>query len=162
MRSLATKQYSKSDGFEILDLPQPEVKNPDDVLIKVKAASINPIDLHVANGLGKGYIPGSLPFKIGYDVCGTVVATGSEVSSNIKQGDEVWARVPEQYRGTVSEYVVSPAYATAHTPSSLSHLESASMPLVSLTALQVLDKANDIIEGASRAKLSTSPQGCLE
>ncbi|VUC32860.1 unnamed protein product [Clonostachys rosea] len=159
MRSLATKQYGKPNGFEILDLPKPEIKNPDDVLIKVKATSINPIDLHVANGLGKGYIPGSLPFKIGYDVCGTVVATGTEVSSDIKQGDEVWARVPEEYRGTVSEYVISPAFATAHTPSSLSHLESASMPLVSLTALQVLDKANDIIEGGLEGKTLYIPAG---
>jgi NADPH:quinone reductase-like Zn-dependent oxidoreductase len=57
MRSLATKQYGKPQGYEILDLPIPEIKNPDEVLIKVHASSINPVDMHVATGLAKAFIP---------------------------------------------------------------------------------------------------------
>ena len=57
MRSLATKQYGKPEGYEILDLPKPEAKDPDDVLIKVHAASINPVDIHVATGFAKSVVP---------------------------------------------------------------------------------------------------------
>lgn len=53
MRALAIQKYTKPSGYEILELPVPEIKNPKDIVVKVHAASINPIDVKLANGIAK-------------------------------------------------------------------------------------------------------------
>lgn len=82
------------------------------------------------------------PYKIGYDLSGTIVAVGSAVAltnPDLVPGTEVYTRLPESCRGSVSEYAVSIASATAKKPQSTSHTEAASIPLVSLTTLQTFD-----------------------
>lgn len=101
----------------------------------------------------------SLPFKLGYDVSGTVVAVGSAVSEDLKPGVEVYSRVPEEYRGTASDFVLSPVSATTLKPSSLSHVEAASLPLVALTALRVLDKAEKHFPDGLKDKTVFIPAG---
>jgi NADPH:quinone reductase-like Zn-dependent oxidoreductase len=100
-----------------------------------------------------------LPFKLGYDVSGTVVAVGLEVPSHIHPGVEVYSRVPEKNRGTFSEYAVSPASATALKPASLSHIQAASLPLAALTALQAFDAADMHLEGGLNGKTVYVPGG---
>jgi NADPH:quinone reductase-like Zn-dependent oxidoreductase len=100
-----------------------------------------------------------LPFKLGYDVSGTIEAVGSAVSGDLKPGMEVYSRVPEEYRGTASEFVVSTDKTTAQKPSSLSHIESASLPLVALTALRVLDIAEKHVPGGLKGKTVLIPAG---
>jgi NADPH:quinone reductase-like Zn-dependent oxidoreductase len=93
-----------------------------------------------------------LPFRLGYDVSGTVVAVGSAVSPELQPGTEVFSKVPEKFRGTAAEYAISTDNATAKKPQSLSHIEAASIPLVALTALQALDIADKYLEGGLRGK----------
>jgi NADPH:quinone reductase-like Zn-dependent oxidoreductase len=84
------------------------------------------------------------PYKIGYDLSGTVVAVGSDVAHtnpDLVPGTEVYTRLPETSRGSVSEYAISTASTTAKKPKSISHSEAASIPLVSLTTLQTFDLA---------------------
>lgn len=84
------------------------------------------------------------PYKIGYDLSGTVVAIGSAVAQtnpDLAPGIEVYTRLPEACRGSVSEYAISTASTTGKKPLSISHAEAASIPLVSLTTLQVFDLA---------------------
>jgi NADPH:quinone reductase-like Zn-dependent oxidoreductase len=57
MRSLATQKFGKPENYEILDLPQPEITRPDEILIKVHASSINPVDVKLATGMGKNLLP---------------------------------------------------------------------------------------------------------
>ncbi len=57
MRSLATEEFGTPEGYELLDLPEPKVLSPNEIIIKVHAASINPADVMVANGAGKGLVP---------------------------------------------------------------------------------------------------------
>lgn len=59
MRSLAIRQFGEPKNYEILDLPEPKIENADDILIKVHAASVNPIDVKLATGMGKSMMPSS-------------------------------------------------------------------------------------------------------
>lgn len=84
------------------------------------------------------------PYKIGYDLSGTVIAIGSAVTQTnpeLVPGTQVYTRLPESCRGSVSEYAISTASTTAKKPQSICHNEAASIPLVSLTTLQTFDLA---------------------
>lgn len=106
--------------------------------------------------------PHSFPYKIGYDLSGIVVSVGPDASSRFKPGDEVYARVPERCRGTISDFALSTASATALKPKLLSHTQAGSLPLVSLTALQALDAADAEhaeLEGGLKGKTVLIPGG---
>lgn len=102
------------------------------------------------------------PFKIGYDVSGTVVDISPEALAShpdLKPGSEVFSRVPEDCRGTASEYALSKASATFPKPQSLSHSQAAAIPLATLTSLQALDRANETLEGGLKGKTVFIPGG---
>lgn len=114
MLSLNIPSYSKPSGYQVSELAKPELSDPKDVIIKVHAASINPIDVKKADGMLKlamkdSYvIPYTLqkfvpdmhrfPYKIGYDCAGIVTEVGSDVT-RFQVGDEVYTRLPEISRG---------------------------------------------------------------
>lgn len=103
-----------------------------------------------------------MPYKIGYDVSGTIVAIGPGVASthpHLKLGAEVYSRVPEDCRGTASEYTLSTADTTALKPRSASHIQAASIPLASLTSLQALDAAGAHFGGDFTNKTVYIPGG---
>ena len=133
-------------------VPEPEA---DEVLLKVEAAGVNPIDWKTRNpengGLGQN-VRGlnedvSFPITPGWDVSGRVETLGEDVSS-WEQGDAVYGmlRFPA-LAGTYAEYVTAPADEIARKPSSLSHPEAAAIPMVSLTAWQALFDAADVSAG---------------
>jgi NADPH:quinone reductase-like Zn-dependent oxidoreductase len=82
---------------------KPSVK-PNDILVEVKAASLNPIDYKMVEGHLKDMISLNLPSTIGFDVSGVVVEKGVDVN-NFEIGDEVYSRVPQEQMGTVAEFV---------------------------------------------------------
>jgi NADPH:quinone reductase-like Zn-dependent oxidoreductase len=137
MLSLNTPTYSPPSGYQLSELPKPVLRDSNDVLIKVHAASINPIDVKKASGVLKRGIKDDFPYKIGYDCAGVVAEVGSEVS-RVKVGDEVYTRLPEAFRGSCSEFVTCPDIYIALKPPSLSFNEAASVPLAAMTALQAL------------------------
>ncbi len=98
------------------------------------------------------------PYQIGYDVAGTIAAVGSAVS-HLKVGDEVYARVPEAYRGTVAQYALSTESATALKPASLDFDQAAATPLAALTALQSLEYADKTLPGGLKGKTVFVPAG---
>jgi len=105
------------------------------------------------------FLPQSrFPYKIGYDTAGTVAAVGTSVSS-LKVGDEVYSRIPSDLKGSVAEYTLSREYATAKKPEQLSFAQAASIPLVGLTALQAMQKADSQIEGGLKGKTVFVPAG---
>ncbi|KAK5043617.1 hypothetical protein LTR84_011377 [Exophiala bonariae] len=159
MRSLSIHRYCTPADYSILNVPKPEIKASDDILIEVHAASINPVDVKVASGVAKMVRSETFPYKIGYDVSGVVIAVGPAVSSRFKPGDEVYSCVPERCRGTVSEFALSTAAATALKPKQLSHVQAGSLPLVSLTALQALDAADVELEGGLEGRTVYIPGG---
>jgi NADPH:quinone reductase-like Zn-dependent oxidoreductase len=98
MLSINIPAYSKPSGYQLSELPKPEIQDPKDVLIKVHAASINPIDVKKADGILKFVKKDAFPYKIGYDCAGTVAEIGAGVT-RFKVGDAVYVRLPEASRG---------------------------------------------------------------
>lgn len=137
MKALMMKQYGDIDAcLQLMTQPMPVVADHE-VLIKVYAASINPIDNKVLRGDFKALKKLQLPCGIGRDVSGVIEAVGADVD-HFAVGDEVFSRVGEDYVGTLSEYVVVDAEQVANKSKRLSHSEAASIPLVGLTSYQAL------------------------
>ncbi|KAL3486587.1 chaperonin 10-like protein [Aspergillus germanicus] len=146
MLSIGIHSHGKPSEYQLLEFPRPEITEPRDVLIKVHAASVNPVDLKKADGIFKMALKDSFPYKIGYDAAGTVTAIGTGVT-RFKIGDAVYVRLPESHRGAWSEYAVCPERLIALKPPSLSFEEAASMPLAATTAYQALKKYEGDLSG---------------
>ncbi|KAB8144514.1 NADP-dependent oxidoreductase [Chloroflexia bacterium SDU3-3] len=132
-------------GPEELRLEQAERPTPGagEVLVKVEAAGINPVDIKTRAGGGvAGMLPESpFPLTVGWDVAGVVSEVGAGVTA-LKPGDAVYGMVNfPKAGGGYAEYVVAPAAELGIRPASLSAEEAAALPLVALTAWQVLDFA---------------------
>ncbi|WP_369251397.1 NADP-dependent oxidoreductase [Streptomyces sp. R41] len=133
-------------GPEVLKEVQVErpAPRPNEVLVRVRAAGVNPTDWkHRETG---GFL-GEPPFVLGWDVSGVVEAAGIGVA-RFKPGDEVFGMLPYPFgHGSHAEYVTAPARAFAHKPSGIDHIQAGALPLVSLTAWQTLVETADIQPG---------------
>ncbi|KAG4414148.1 hypothetical protein IFR04_012714 [Cadophora malorum] len=158
MRALALAQHCNPSAYNLANLPVPRITKPDELLIKVHAASVNPVDVKLAGDMGKLLQKASFPYKMGHDLAGEVVEIGSSVS-NFKLGDQVYSRVPESYRGTIAPYALATASTTALKPKSLSYTEAASIPLACQTAYQALQMGEERIPGGLRGKTVLVPGG---
>ena len=141
MKAVLCEQYGGPEVLQIADdLPAPRV-GPNGVLVRVHAASVNPVDWKYRRGLLDGVRPVVFPVIWGCDLSGVVTEVGTAVTL-FKPGDEVYGfkdgYVAKTYRGTYAEYVVVPEKSLAKRPSNLSHVEAACVPLAALTAWQAL------------------------
>ena len=128
-----------SDSLAFNEVSKPSIQ-ASDVLIEVRAAAINPIDKSIILGNLQNLIPIPFPSTSGYDLSGIVVEKGDAVS-NFEIGDLVYARVPQEQMGTITEYVAVNHQAISKKPGNISFEEAASLPLAGLTALQSLEYA---------------------
>lgn len=142
MRQLQIKSYGPiEDAVAFEDVAKPDVGDSD-VLVRVHAASINPIDYKIAAGALQRIQQLKFPAPFGFDCCGTVEAIGREVK-NFAPGDRIYTRLPREKMGSFAEYTVVDAKYAAMAPPSLSDTECASLPLVALTTIQALvDRAH--------------------
>jgi 2-desacetyl-2-hydroxyethyl bacteriochlorophyllide A dehydrogenase len=141
MKAFILDRYGKAVKLRQAELPEPELRDTD-VLVQVHAASINVLDSKIRNGEFKLLLPYRLPLVLGNDVAGTVVRAGSRVR-RFKTGDEVYARPDVARMGGFAEFIAMDEGAVALKPKSLGTEEAASLPLVALTAWQVLvERAN--------------------
>lgn len=134
MKAAYISRYGNIDDVQLNEQSQPPL-TADAVLVKVHAASINPLDLKVLEGELKAILPLKFPFILGNDFAGTVVEVGSNVSQ-FKAGDEVYAKT--DLNGAFAEYTVAQQSSLALKPQNLSMEQAASLPLVTLTAWQAL------------------------
>jgi len=140
MKAFVVEHYGK-DGVRAAHVPEPEVGDGD-VLVKVSAASINPLDMMVRNGEFKRLLKYRTPFVLGHDVAGVVTRVGSAVR-DFQVGDEVYARPRDLRIGTFAAYIAIDQEDVAPKPASLTLQEAAAVPLVSLAAWQALvDRAH--------------------
>jgi NADPH:quinone reductase-like Zn-dependent oxidoreductase len=140
MKAFVVERYGK-DGLRAAEVPEPEVGGGD-VLVKVSAASINPLDTMVRNGEFKRLLKYRTPFVLGHDVAGVVTRVGSGVR-DFQVGDEVYARPRDLRIGTFAEHLAIDQDDVAPKPASLTLHEAAAVPLVSLAAWQALvDRAH--------------------
>jgi NADPH:quinone reductase-like Zn-dependent oxidoreductase len=135
MKAFVVTQYGK-DSIRAADVPEPKVGDSD-VLVRVSAASINPLDKMVRNGEFKQLLKYKAPFVIGHDVAGVVTQVGAGVR-DFKVGDEVYARPRDLRIGTFAEHIAIDQNDVALKPASLTLLEAAAVPLVALAAWQIL------------------------
>jgi len=132
MKAIRIHSYGGPEVLQYEDAPRP-VPNDDDVLIKVMAAGVNPVDWKIRQGYMKGTF--SLPLILGWDVAGIVEAKGTKVS-NLEVGDEVYSRPSIFRNGAYAEYIVVKATEAALKPNSIDFIQSAGVPLAALTAWQ--------------------------
>ncbi|WP_029529641.1 zinc-dependent alcohol dehydrogenase family protein [Pseudomonas sp. S9] len=135
MKAQILKSFGGPESFELSDVPKP-VPSAGEVLVRVHATSINPLDFQVRRGDYSDYVP--LPAITGHDVSGVVEAVGPGVT-NFVPGDEVWY-TPQIFDGpgSYAEYHVAAESIIGKKPSTLSHLEAASLTLVGGTAWEAL------------------------
>ncbi|MEH3980599.1 NADP-dependent oxidoreductase [Enterobacter ludwigii] len=136
MKAFTFKRYGKSPelGFDDVDFPAP---GDDEILVKVYAVGLNPIDNMIPTGMFKRVLHFSLPATLGSDVSGVVVATGRRVT-RFKAGDEVFASIFDRGTGSLAEFVRVPENLAALKPATLDFVQAASLPMVSLTSWQAL------------------------
>src|SRR5688500_52566 len=135
MKAFVVEKYGES-GLRAAEVPTPIV-GPRDVLVRVSAAGINPLDKMVRNGEFKLLLKYKTPFILGHDAAGVVTQVGADVR-DYKVGDEIYARPRDLRIGTFAEYIAIDHDDIALKPSSLTMEESAAVPLVALAAWQAL------------------------
>lgn len=138
MKAITYSAYGGPERLEYGEVPEPKV-GPDSVLVRVKAAGVNPVDWKVMAGYMDGVLNTYFPVIPGWDVAGVVERTGAAVSE-YRPGDEVIGYVRQDYvsHGTFAEYVAAPVRTLARKPASLTFEQAAGLPLAGLTAYQVL------------------------
>ncbi len=144
MKAARIHEYGPPSVFRIEDVPDPE-PGRDDVLIEVHASSVNPVDCKIRRGGQRGAIRYRLPWILGLDLSGEVLAVGDRVT-RFAVGDQVWASPTHRRPGCYAERIVVKEKELGKKPESLSHTEAASLPLVALTAHQCLEAAG-VAEG---------------
>lgn len=141
MRAFAMDRYKGPLTLRNMPDPQP---GPGQVLVAIAATSANPIDVKLRSGAFKAILPLNMPLILGGDLAGTVIALGDGVT-RFAVGDEVFAR-PDPI-GTFAERIAVAEADLARKPTSLTMPQAASLPLVSLTAWQVLVERAGIRRG---------------
>lgn len=136
MKALTFARYGKSPRVGFSEIPRPTIK-PDEILVKVRAVGLNPIDYMIPKGTFKPVLKFQLPATIGSDLAGDVVEVGHKVT-RFKVGDPVFASVFDLERGALAEFAAVPEIAAAHKPDNLDFVQAASVPMVALTVWQAL------------------------
>lgn len=136
MKALTFQRYGKSPGIAFAEVPRPALQ-PDELLVRVHAAGLNPIDNMIPTGIFKPILTFRLPATLGSDVAGVVIEVGGRVT-RFKPGDAIFASVFDLGRGSLAEFVAVPERVAAPKPANLDFIQAASVPMVGLTAWQAL------------------------
>ncbi|WP_329126359.1 NADP-dependent oxidoreductase [Streptomyces sp. NBC_01465] len=145
MRAFLVEKYGDATTMRAAEVPDPQV-GPDDVLVKIHAAGVNPLDIRIRNGDFKAFMPYRLPLVLGNDLAGTVAQVGASVT-RFAVGDDVYARPDKDRIGTFAELVSVHQDDLALKPATLTMPEAASLPLVALTAWQALAERAHVQSG---------------
>ncbi|HEY1752604.1 MAG TPA: NADP-dependent oxidoreductase [Caulobacteraceae bacterium] len=135
MKAVRIHEFGGPDVLKLEELAKP-APDPGEVLIEVRAASVNPVDYKIREGRYPPVKADQLPVILGRDVAGVVMKTGGGVAG-LAAGDDVFAMLPPD-RGGYAEWVTAPASLCARKPVSLGMIQAASVPLAALTAWQAL------------------------
>jgi NADPH:quinone reductase-like Zn-dependent oxidoreductase len=143
MRAIQYNAFGNSDVIAVVEVPKPEIKNDNEVLIQVNAASVNPLDMKLRSGSMQQARPINLPFMPGADVAGIVVATGEKVTK-FKAGDQV---IAVSLTGGYAEYALANESHVALKPSNTTYEEATSLVVNVGTAQSVLFDEGKLTKG---------------
>lgn len=145
MKAVRMHDYGGAEVLRYEDAPRPE-PGEGDVLVKVHAAGVNPVDWKIREGHMRGFRAFPLPLILGWDFSGVVEELGPGVAG-WKTGDEVYARPDIGRQGAYAEYIAVRASEIQHKPKKLDHVNSAAIPLAALTAWQAIFDAGQLRAG---------------
>ncbi|MEE9207543.1 MAG: NADP-dependent oxidoreductase [Gemmatimonadota bacterium] len=145
MKAWFIRRYGGPEVLELGNVPEPAVGSHD-VLVAIRAASVNPIDWKTRRGDTKRILKHDFPFVLGNDLSGVVEQTGAAVS-RFSVGDEVFGRPNKSRIGTFAERIAVNADEIALKPKRCNHAAAASIPLAGLTAWQALTEAAPVLPG---------------
>jgi NADPH:quinone reductase-like Zn-dependent oxidoreductase len=144
MRAIRIHHFGGPEVLTVEEVAMPELK-PGEVLVRVHAASLNPVDYKTREGHFPPVSKDKLPITLGRDIAGVVEAIGDGVSG-FEDGQAVYAMLPPD-RGAYAEFVAVPAADLAPMPRTLNFVSAASVPLAALTAWQGLFDHGGLHEG---------------
>lgn len=136
MKAAQIQKYSKNIEAQIVDIPIPSIKD-NEVLIKVKVAAVNPLEILNITGSVKLIQDYNMPLVLGNELTGVIEKVGNHVEG-YKVGDPIYTRLPIEKIGAFAEYVAVDAKAIWHLPKNLDFVTGAGAPLTGLTAYQGL------------------------
>ena len=145
MKAFVLDGYGKKRALRLAEIPDPELRD-DEVLVQVHATGVNLLDSKIRDGEFKPILPYRMPLILGHDVAGVVVKGGPSVRL-FKPGDEVYARADDFRIGTFAEFIPVKETSLATKPKGLTMDETASIPLVGLTAWQALVEIAQLTKG---------------
>lgn len=138
MKAIQIFKYNKQDiSATLVEIAKPEIQ-ADEVLVRIKAAGVNPLDNKITRGGVKMLVPHKLPLTMGHEFAGIVEEVGSQVRG-LSAGDKVYGLMPTIKAGAFAEWAAVPASILAPMPEGLSYTEATSIPLTALTAYQALE-----------------------
>jgi NADPH:quinone reductase-like Zn-dependent oxidoreductase len=145
MKAVRIRAYGDSSVLQFEDAPKPDIK-PDEVLVRIVAAAVNPVDWKIRQGHLRTMVPYVFPLTLGWDFSGVIEALGSEVSS-FAIGDAVFSRPDIRRNGSYAEYIAVRAVEIARKPKTISHVDAASIPLAGITAWETIVSIGNLSAG---------------
>jgi alcohol dehydrogenase len=145
MRGYVLRRYGGPEGSELMDVPVP-APGPRDILVEVRAAGLNPVDFKFRQGKLRVIVRPKLPFVLGNELAGEVIAVGHDVK-RFRVGDRVFVRVAKHRAGAFAEQACVDEDDAAQMPPGLDFPAAAAVPLAGLTALQALRDELDVKRG---------------
>jgi len=145
MKTVRIHNYGSKDILRYEDAPVPEI-DADEILVRVVAAAVNPVDWKIREGYLKGKLPHAFPLTLGWDVAGVVDAVGRNVQ-RFSPGDAVYSRPDLARNGTYAEYVAIRENEAAFKPWTLSFMTAAGLPLAGITAWESVINAGAVGNG---------------
>lgn len=145
MKAVVIRQFGPSEVMKIEEVGKPRISG-DQVLIRVHYSSVNPVDWKIRNGSLRLLTGSRFPMRLGFDIAGEVIETGSS-ATRFKKGDRVFGMLHYRLRGAYAEYVCTDEDTIALIPENLDFKEAAAVPLAALTAYQALHYKGKIKDG---------------
>ncbi|QIR36344.1 NAD(P)-dependent alcohol dehydrogenase [Tolypothrix sp. PCC 7910] len=146
MKAVVIRRYGSAEVLQYEDVAQPTIK-PDQLLVKIHASSVNPVDWKIRQGMLRSLIWKKFPLILGFDLAGEVVEVGSAVK-DFQPGDAIYGSTALP-GGAYAEFAAVSANLVAPKPTNLSYEQAAVVPLAALTALQALRDQGNIHSGQS-------------
>lgn len=158
MRAALLRAYGGPEALEIAELPTP-VAGPGQLLLRVRASSVNPVDWKLGSGKTRPFVRARFPHVVGYDVAGEVLALGPGVTG-YTVGQRVHARLESGGAGACAEQTLAGVKVTAPMPEGMDFATAAALPLAGMTALQALrDRARLAMQGSKERVLVVGASG---
>ena len=147
MKAASLESYGGSDRLVVREVPDPGPPGPGQVVVRARAASVNPVDWKIRKGSLRFVMPAKFPLILGFDVAGEIDAVGPEVT-RFQPGDPVFGGVDVvKQGGSYAELVLAREAALAPMPGALSFEEAAALPTAGQTALQALRDKGELVAG---------------